>query len=133
VYAVALGGFIVFYGTERAVKQSQENKGEADSTRAVASDGAFLLSIGWFAVMNAIIGYLLVEERRGAGLALLAVAMALKFVVNDYGLHKNHQANYDRTGKHVASGALLTGWLVGVLTSVPPAVIAITAGSSPAA
>lgn len=54
--------------------------------------------------MNAIIGYLLVEERRGAGLALFAVAMALKFVVNDYGLHKNHQANYDRIGKYARPG-----------------------------
>lgn len=67
----------------------------------------------------------LVEERRGAGLALFVVAMALNFVVDDYGLHKNHQANYDRIGKYVASGALLTGWLIGVLTTSHPAVIAV--------
>lgn len=128
VYAVALVGFIVFYGTERAVKQSQANQGATDTPNRPASDGAFLLSVGWFSVMNAVIGYLLVEERRGAALMLFAVAMALKFVVNDYGLHKNHQANYDWVGKYVVSGALVTGWIIGVLTSVHPAVIAITRG-----
>lgn len=46
VYAIALVGFIVFYGTERAVKQSQENKSESDSTNAVASGRSCSASAG---------------------------------------------------------------------------------------
>lgn len=54
--------------------------------------------------------------------------MAVKFVVSDYGLHKAHQANYDRVGKWVVIAALGLGWLVGFLTDVHPVVIGLVRG-----
>lgn len=89
VYIMVLLGLATFYGVHQAVKSSSNAKGGERST----SPAVFWLSISTFSVMNAIIGYLLVKENRTLlGLALFFVAMALKFVVNDRGLHDAHQA-----------------------------------------
>lgn len=83
----------------------------------------------WFAVMNAIIGYLLIEQHTAlASLALFFTAIALKFVVSDYSLHQVHQANYDRVGKWIVIAALVSGWLMGLLTTVHPIVIGVVRG-----
>ncbi len=63
-----------------------------------------------FSVMNAIIGYLLAKEDRTLlGLLLFFLAMALKFMVNDRGLHDAHEADYDRLGRWIVAAAVLLG------------------------
>ena len=102
---------------------------QQDRPPTATRDGAFLLSMTWFSLMNAIIGYLLIQEHRSASaLGLFFAAMALKFMVSDYGLHQAHQTNYDRIGKWIVIAALVLGWLVGFLTAVHPVVIGLVRG-----
>ena len=126
IYVSALFGLATFYGVERFVSTQRQRQ---DAPPRATRDGAFLLSMAWFSVMNAIIGYLLVQEHRTASdLLFFFAAMALKFVVSDYGLHQAHQANYDRVGKWIVIAALTLGWLVGLLTAVHPVVIGLVRG-----
>ena len=122
LYLLALVGLLAFYAVERVVRARVRRGGPEPHP---SSDAVFWVSIGSFAGMNAIIGYLLIQQERPArNLVVFAVAMALKFMVDDYGLHKDHHRAYDRRGRWIVVGALALGWAVGLLTTVPTFAIA---------
>lgn len=127
VYLVALLGLAVFYGLERAVKTSQRVRRECDGDDR-SSAGVFWLHIASFAVYNALIGYLLVrrEARDLTGLVLFAIAMILHFVVNDFGLRKDHQDTYVHVGRWVLAAAVVVGWVVGLLFELPEAALGMS-------
>jgi len=58
-------------------------------------------------------------------LALYTLALAVHFVVNDFGLREHHKDAYDRTGRWVIAAAVLVGWLLGVITEIPERAIAL--------
>jgi hypothetical protein len=122
LYLLALVGLLTFYAVERVVRQRAGRR--APETHA-STDAVFWASVGSFAGMNAIIGYLLIQQERPLrNLVLFAGAMALKFMVDDYGLHKDHHRAYDRRGRLIIVGALALGWVVGLLATVPAFAIA---------
>lgn len=126
VYLMALLGMSVFYGLERLVKvsrQRNEDAGKGD----VAEIGVFWLHMGSFAVYNALIGYLLLhrEDVERRSLLLFSVAMALHFIVNDYGLRQDHKHIYDRVGRWILAGAIVCGWAIGSGTAIDAAAIAL--------
>ena len=123
VFSVALLGLAAFYGCERLVARSRkrdDNTGE-DVSKEATGRGAFWLSIGSFALYNMIIGYLLLDSEAGSARDLLwyAVALALHFVVNDYGLREDHRERYHRVGRFVLAAAVLLGWLLGWRVHIP--------------
>lgn len=145
VYLLALLGLAVFYGLERmalrerpshprkrspartaAPKASNQGRAEQGSGEQTSAS-TFWLSMSGFAVYNALIGYLLVEEvRRGWGpLLLLCAAMALHFLVNDFALREHHQNRYRRTGRWVLAAAVLLGTAMGLMGGVPPLVVSL--------
>lgn len=126
VYFVALLGLATFYGVESIAARSrrvhQERSGEARMGR-----GAFQIHLGAFALYNALIGYLLLHrERTGiASLLLFAFAMLLHLVVTDHGLAQDAWEAFDRSGRWILAGALLLGWVVGLITEVHQVIIAL--------
>lgn len=125
IYIVALLGLIAFYGLQRTItssRRSQVQAGLGDAT----TEGVFWLSMSVFSIKNAIVGYLLIREDRPlVRLVLFFVAIGLEFFVSDRGLHREHKASYDRTGRWVVAAAVLLGWAVGYLTEVPEVGIAV--------
>ena len=123
-YLVALAGLVVFYGLERAAKASRKARGgEAQAT----GPGVFWLHIGSFTLYNLLVGYLLVRrpEQDLWELVLFSVAMALHFVVNDFGLREHHKAAYTRSGRWVLAAAVLLGWLLAVFGEASEAALAL--------
>lgn len=126
VYLIALLGLAIFYGLERAAKISRQQSQDAGGAD-VTSAGVFWLHMISFGVYNALIGYLLVH-REVSGLSNLlffAIAMALHFVVNDYGLHEHHKHMYEKTGRWILAPAVITGWAIGSGTKLSEAAIAV--------
>ena len=107
---------------------------------------AFWLHLACFALYNAIVGYLLLHRGGGHGgaaeghgaeaagseapalamgqgeaalLLTFAVAMALHFLVTDYGLREDFRRGWMRTGRWVLSASLVAGWLLGAFTELP--------------
>ncbi len=122
VYIIALLGLIVFYGLEKMAKLSRQGrKGE------VTSPGVFWLHIASFSIYNALIGYLLLhrEEPGITNLLLFSCAMALHFVVNDFGLREHHKYSYDRIGRWILAAAIIVGWVLGSATEIGKAAIAV--------
>lgn len=126
VYLVSLLGLAVFYGLERVARESRqrnENKGKGDVTEA----NIFWIHIASFAIYNALIGYLLLhrEEPGIASLLFFVFAIALHFVVNDYGLREHHKEIYDRIGRWLLAAAIAFGWVIGSGTEIHRAAVAV--------
>ena len=87
----------------------------------------FWVHLGSFGIYNALIGYLLLhrEDMTLAGLAFFTVAMALHFLVTDYGLNEHHQHVYRRKGRWLLVAAVLAGFGLGLATDVSEAVVAV--------
>lgn len=126
VYLVALLGLTAFYGLERLAKVSRrqsQQAGTGDSTETPI----FWVHILSFALYNALIGYLLLhrEENDLLSLCFFMVAMALHFLVNDDGLRQHHKQDYDRIGRWILAGAIMTGWVIGTTGEISQAAIAV--------
>jgi hypothetical protein len=114
VYLVALLGLAVFYGLERlAIASRQQNRQEGKGD--VTTTGVFWLQIVFYGVYNLLIGYLLLnrDEADAIGMLEFAVAMALHFAVNDYGLREHHKYIYNGIGRWVLATAVIVGWALG--------------------
>ena len=91
----------------------------------------FLMKVLCFALFacayNLLIGYLLTHrEDTGAGaLLLFFLAMSFHFVTTDHGLREDHVQPYDRYGRWVLVASVVTGWVLGLLVTVPPMAVAL--------
>lgn len=126
MYIVALLGLATFYGLERAAKTSHRRK-HAVGKEVATSPAVFWLHIASFSVYNALIGYFLLhrEEQGVASLTFFAIAMALHFAVNDYGLRHDHKHLYTAIGRWVLAAAIFLGWVLGLLTDISEATLAV--------
>lgn len=126
VYLVALLGLSIFYGLERYAEESRDQNQEA-GRGDVTSAPVFWVHIGSFAAYNALIGYLLIhrEEPGIKSLVFFFCALALHFIVNDYGLRDHHKRLYHRIGRWILAAAILVGWAIGQVTEIHEAAIAV--------
>lgn len=46
------------------------------------------------------------------------VALAVHFLINDFGLREHHGAGYERVGRWLIAAAVLIGWMLGVATEI---------------
>ena len=125
IYLMALVGLTFFYGLERYVVNNKKEARRPGNEEEAA--GLFWVHIGSFAIYNALIGYLLFQREEGPmeKLILFSVAMALHFIVNDYGLQEHHRSRYRRVGRWVLVAAIVAGWAIGYLLEVSEAAVSL--------
>lgn len=125
-YVLALLGLVIFYALERIAKKSQK-KNQQDTGNNQPKKGAFWLHISFFSFYNGLIGYLLIHrDSEGLlNLILYVIAMALHFIVVDYGLRTHHKDTYNRIGRWILALSVLIGWGIGVITEIPQAALAL--------
>lgn len=126
VYLLVLVGLVAFYGVERLSAGSRQRQRQATGVDET-EDWAFVLSIGAFAVYNAIIGYVIADfdATPEESLPLFAVALGVHFLVNDFGLREHHKEAYRTIGRWLLAAAVLLGWVIGRIASLDEAAIAI--------
>lgn len=113
-FLVALVGVTVFYGLERAVRRSKYGDDwEGDENKASAK--VFWLHLATFSFYNIVVGYLMIHHNTmgPVSFAFFTVAMALHFIVVDFGMRDDFKENYARIGRWVISAALAAGWMLG--------------------
>lgn len=125
-YFVAAIGLTIFYGLERLAFRRAEGGLVEDPDQAGM---VFWVHVGSFAAYNVLIGYILASrtEDRTEYVAFVT-ALALHFLVNDYGLRQHHQHRYRDIGRWVLSLAVGVGAVAGALITLPePLVLAFLA------
>lgn len=123
LYMVALAGAVLFYGLRRLTAQSDQ----IDRSRQEVLDFAFWLSIGAFAVYNAIVAHT-IHHRAEIGadvLAAFVVAMSLHFTINDYGLHRRFVRAYVRYGRWMLIVGIVIGWSAGFMIHASESIVLI--------
>lgn len=118
-YLLAFLGLVAFYGVERAAKVSRR-KHIDQQAEDTTGPFVFWLHMASFSVYNLLLGYLLVDGINTLrGLAFFFVAMALHFIVTDFGLSEHHKRMFAVRGRWILALAVLCGWLLGVLFKIP--------------
>lgn len=128
VYLVALVGLLTFYGLQklsvrsRAVSRGPEGVGKQDDAGRMPT-AVFWLHLSSFGLYNVLVGYLLFHREKPGLLSLLwfGIAMALHFLVTDFGLQDDYKGLYRQIGRYVLSVAVVGGMVLGQLTHVPEA------------
>lgn len=104
IFAVALGGFSLYYGLERW----------AGSGGGEDTPGLFRLHLASFGLYNALITYTMPTRlQAGIGFAVLfTVAMALHFALIDRGMEEHYPRRFEDRGRFVLAGSLVLGWVL---------------------
>ena len=123
VYLLALTGLALFYGVERAAKNSKARH-HAATGEPRASSAATWLSFVSYGTYNALIGYALVRDQDELQAAVLfAIAMGLHFAVNDHSLRTEHRQAYDGLGRWFLAAAVVVGAFIGLFLTLSEAMI----------
>lgn len=123
LYLVSLIGLVIFYGLERAITRSRNEKPES-STEDLND---FWWHIGSFALYNMLIGYLMLHQKdmNYQSKIFLFVALAFHFFVNDYGLLNHHRQSYISKGRWIMAASVIIGWLIAFLLKVPVTILSL--------
>ena len=124
VYGSALVGFLVFYGLENMVTWSGGGKTREANGRESVSP-VVVVHIGGFAAYAWLVSYLMVRgiTNEPVPMVLYTFAMGLHFLGIDHSLRREHGPTYDHVGRFVLAAAVLSGWLVAVVTEVTQPVV----------
>jgi hypothetical protein len=111
VYTSALAGFVLFYALEHVVAASRPT---ADEPAGQERPAIYWLQICGFAIYCGMMAYLLREDAESRALAIVpyGLAMFCHFWIVDHALRREHGAPYDRSGRWVLIGGIVTGWIV---------------------
>ena len=120
VYTLSLVGLALFYGLERALSVSRDQR-MANEGRDRPERGVFWLHIAASALLMIVIAYLLNhrEDASMGGLILYFAAMMLHFVTADFGTRADHPELYDNKGRWVLAAATMFGWVLGLALDLP--------------
>jgi hypothetical protein len=121
IYLLALIGFLAFYSVDNVSSRLRRTAGTGPSQLA------FRLQVGGFAAYLWLMGYLVLHtlEDTTRSTLLFAVAIAFHLIGVDHDLRRKHGAPYERIGRFVLAGMSLFGWGIGLLITVPKAVLAL--------
>ncbi|PSB01225.1 hypothetical protein [Merismopedia glauca] len=123
VYLLALIGLIIFYGLEMLAEMQSPKMKEAAINKKLPIPTVFWLHIGFSAISNALFSYLLNHTASTVECLLLFVAVAFQYTINDRNLRQHNPRGYDKIGRWLLAGAILTGW--GLRLVIPMGEVAI--------
>lgn len=124
-YLSALAGLAVFYGLERMAKlERKEMRKSSAEQEPIAA--VFWLHILSFSLYNMLVGYLLINRIEALKeLGFFFIAIALHFLVNDFGLREHYRQTYQKKGRWILAAAVVVGWVAGWYAEVHEALISM--------
>lgn len=119
VYGMVLIGLIMTYVVFKIDQDSYEETAKENPVEAKAI--VFWSDIYFFAVYNAMIGYLVMAKAFSGNIHMITyfIAFGLHFLMNDCGLRHHHNEKYDSIGRKVLAISILFGGVVSLFLSLP--------------
>lgn len=118
LYLIALSGIVIIYAMDRLIARAYAD--EEITNPNVLTSALFKVNIVFFALYNAMIGYLLAYESEvERSIVIYFIAFSLHFITNDWTLRREHQSAYDRYGRWILSFSILGGYLLGSFANLP--------------
>lgn len=114
-------GFTLFYGLEKWIEHSSPDLREDQVNLSVH----FWAHIVGLTLYKILLGYLLTRTGGWVSLLVFLGAMGLHFLVMDVHLLEMHKRAYTLFGRWVLIAAFTSGWLLGVLVDITPALLAM--------
>lgn len=114
IYLAAMLGFVLFYGLEYMVTASAST--ESEPNRAFST-----VRIASFAGYSSLIAYLVVRGEWSSvwSLLLYSLAMAFHLLLVDHSLAREQAELYKNRGRWILALAVMIGWSVGMIASIP--------------
>lgn len=111
IFAVALIGFLVFYGLELLAFRTGDQSSDSSAT-------VYRLNLGVYCLKNFLITYTMpLRVQTGLFFSIVfTVAMSLHFILYDRGFNRHFPRRFSRKGRLLLLGSLFLGWLVTALT-----------------
>lgn len=118
MHLMAISGILLFYGLEQGVIFYKKKTVDVEINKDKI---IFWSHIGIFASFNFVIGYYLHHEMEVEGISsfLTFTALGFHFVITDYSLLRHHNHKYLNIGRWIMTGAVIAGWGIGVLFTIP--------------
>lgn len=125
-YLFALAGLAVFYALEHMAIDSRRRRGEQGAEDRTGSRTLWVNAAA-YGIYSGLVGYLIVHrhEEGVASLLFFALAMAVHFLVADFGLREHHKQDYRRVVRWILAAAVLGGWAIGVTIEVSEAALGL--------
>ena len=125
-FAAVLVSLLVFYGFYRLIKASKQRERKSKSNPHSAL-GPFWAHQTAYAALNAVIGFLILQqvERGWTALLLFFVAKSHALLVLDHAFFDDHGEIYDRIGRWLVAMAIPTGAALHLAIDVPEAGITL--------
>ncbi|MEX1136996.1 MAG: hypothetical protein WEB89_08850 [Balneolales bacterium] len=132
LYIVSLAGVLLFYSLEQTIIHFKI-KNVSNKSRSIEV-GIFWWHIGIFAAFNMLIGYYVHHEQEtGVSTVFTYLALGFHFLINDYALLQHHEKKYHDIGRWIMAGAVVAGWVMGIIFTIPDvissALFALVAGA----
>lgn len=128
VYIFALIGLIIGFWIETVSRKSRRRQ-RAAAQENITDSRIFWVSMILFSVFNASVGYAIASpnDLEIQPLWVFAIAMGLHFLANDHSLAEHHGYRYQHLGRWLLGGALLAGWVIGIIPQfeVPETALAL--------
>lgn len=119
IYVIVLLGFMTAYIMFRLDEKSIENMEEKDP--GSLNSLYFWSDISFYAVYNAMIGYLVVYNIFSGTIQMIVyfLAFGLHFLMNDWGLRHHHKELYDDIGRIILAVSIFLGGFLSVFIKFP--------------
>jgi hypothetical protein len=125
VYVSALLGFLVYYGMD-VRRSSTEGAGQSEKE---VDRKEYHLRVAAYAGYAGLASYLLFRSAADLrAVVFYGFAMAMHFLAMDKDLRHDLGARYEQRGKWILAGAVVAGWLLGLVIPLPRAFLATALG-----
>lgn len=120
-FVVALAGLLLYYLVLGGARRRQQD------ASAEAAPSTFRVQVALYAVVNVLVGYLLVHQvTPGPGeLWLFVAAITARYVVGEVALREQDPPAYDRWARWLLATAVLVGWAGGRAVDLGDHVVAL--------
>ncbi|WP_179107311.1 hypothetical protein [Sediminibacillus massiliensis] len=119
LYFIGLIGVMLFYTVHKAADKAERKHRNGEGS-------FFWIQISFFGLYNMLIAFIVFGSgKEGVEAAYYGIAIGFHYMAVSHDLWIEDPKRYEKFGRYILAGGIFTGWIVGILASFPPLILAI--------